>query len=168
LKTKRLMLTGCFAGAALITSPALGEMHKKSMATSASKSQRLAPRTTQVTPAKRHATMQTTPMCRRGSSSRYTGTRQYDGTRYYGSTRYGATGYYGGSRYYSGGGGWSLGGLGYYHGIVDGTLGPQTRAAIAAYEDTQSSGGWHDQSAASGPNGSRIIGDPTERRFGWL
>lgn len=29
-----------------------------------------------------------------------------------------------------------LGDLGYYHGIVDGIMGPQTRAAIAAYEDT--------------------------------
>jgi hypothetical protein len=29
-----------------------------------------------------------------------------------------------------------LGGLGYYHGVVDGVIGPQTRAAIAAFEDT--------------------------------
>ena len=107
LKTKRLMLMSCFAAAALITSPAFGEMHKKSMVTSASKAQRMAPRTTQVTPAKRHATMQTTPMYRQGNSSRYTGTRQYAGTRYYGSSRYGATGYYGGSRYYYGGDGWN-------------------------------------------------------------
>jgi len=186
------MLMSCFAAAALITSPAFGEMHKKSMVTSASKAQRMAPRTTQVTPAKRHATMQTTPMYRQGNSSRYTGTRQYAGTRYYGSSRYGATGYYGGSRYYYGGDGWNypdynysywpynylywpgssygyypysyyegypytysyygsgygydaamvaqvqgrLGDLGYYHGIVDGIMGPQTRAAIAAYEGT--------------------------------
>jgi hypothetical protein len=186
------MLMSCFAAAALITSPTFGEMHKKSMATSASKAQRMAPRTTQVTPAMHHATMQTTPMYRRGSSSPYAGTRQYAGTRYYGSSRYGDTGYYGGSRYYSGGGGWSypyynysywpynysywpgnsygyypysyyegypytysyygsgygyhatmvaqvqrrLGELGYYHGIVDGIMGPQTRTAVAAYEGT--------------------------------
>ena len=29
-----------------------------------------------------------------------------------------------------------LGELGYYHGIVDGIMGPQTRAAVAAYEGT--------------------------------
>jgi peptidoglycan hydrolase-like protein with peptidoglycan-binding domain len=29
-----------------------------------------------------------------------------------------------------------LGDLGYYHGLVDGIMGPQTRAAIAAYEGT--------------------------------
>ena len=28
-----------------------------------------------------------------------------------------------------------LGQLGYYHGIVDGVVGPQTRGAIAAFED---------------------------------
>lgn len=27
-----------------------------------------------------------------------------------------------------------LGELGYYHGVVDGVIGPQTRAAIAAFE----------------------------------
>jgi peptidoglycan hydrolase-like protein with peptidoglycan-binding domain len=26
--------------------------------------------------------------------------------------------------------------LGYYHGVIDGIMGPQTRAAIAAYEGT--------------------------------
>jgi peptidoglycan hydrolase-like protein with peptidoglycan-binding domain len=26
--------------------------------------------------------------------------------------------------------------LGYYHGVIDGIMGPQTRAAIAAYEST--------------------------------
>ena len=192
MKTKSLMLISCFAAAALITSPSFGEMHKKSMPMSASKAQRMAPRTTHVTSAKRHATMQTTPMYRQDTSLPYTGTRHYAGTRYYGSSRYGATGYYGGSRYYYGGGGWSypyynypywpynysywpggsygyytysydegypytcsycgsgygynaamvaqvqrrLGELGYYPGIVDGIMGPQTRAAVAAYEGT--------------------------------
>ena len=29
-----------------------------------------------------------------------------------------------------------LGELGYYHGVIDGIMGPRTRAAISAYEDT--------------------------------
>ena len=198
MKTKRLVFMSCFAAAALITSPAFGEMHKKSMATSASRAQRMAPRTTQVTPVMGHATRQVTPANRQGTSSRYTGNRQYAGTRYYGRSRSGATGYYGGNRCYYGGGwgypysGYSyspfnysywpgssygyypysyyqgsyyqsyphtysyyepgygydgavvaqvqrrLGELGYYHGVVDGIMGPQTRAAIAAFESTHS------------------------------
>jgi Putative peptidoglycan binding domain len=51
------------------------------------KSQRVAPRTTQVT-----------PTYRQGSNWRYGGTRHYSGARYYGGNRY-----YGGTRYYSGG-----------------------------------------------------------------
>ena len=54
MKTKRLGLISCFAAAALIASPALGDMHKKSAATSMSKPQRMAARSTQVTPAYRH------------------------------------------------------------------------------------------------------------------
>ena len=81
MKTKRLMLMSCFAAAALITSPAFGEMHKKSMATSASKAQRMAPR--MVAQVQRR-----------------------------------------------------LGELDYYHGLVAGIMGPQTRAAVAAYEGT--------------------------------
>ena len=29
---------------------------------------------------------------------------------------------------------WRLGQLGYYHGVVDGVIGPQTRGAIASFE----------------------------------
>src|SRR5881409_2510390 len=136
-------------------------MHKKSAATSMSKPQRMAARTTRVTPTYRH-----------GTSSRMGTGGYYAGTRY--GTGY--TGYYGGTRYYYGGGfgypyygsysGYSpysyyggypytysyyqpaygydagtvatvqrrLGELGYYHGVVDGVMGPRTRAAIAAYE----------------------------------
>jgi hypothetical protein len=91
MKTKRLGLISCFAAAALIASPALGDMHKKSVATSMSKPQRMAARTTQVTPTYRH-----------GISSRMGGT---DG--YYAGTRYGTgySGHYGGTRYYYGYGG---------------------------------------------------------------
>src|SRR5438445_4320404 len=87
MKTKRLGLISCFAAAALIASPALGDMHKKSAATSMSKPQRMTARTTQVTPTYRH-----------GTSSHLGG--------YYAGTRYGTgyTGYYGGTRYYYGGG----------------------------------------------------------------
>ena len=168
MKTKGLVFLSCLAAVALIASPALGEMHRKSAATSMSKPQRMAARTTQVTPTYRH-----------GTSSRMGTGGYYAGTRY--GTGY--TGYYGGTRYYYGGGfgypyygsysywpyGYSgyypysyyggypytysyyqpaygydagtvaavqrrLGELGYYHGVVDGVMGPRTRAAIAAYE----------------------------------
>ena len=105
MKTKRLGLISCFAAAALIASPALGDMHKKSVALSMSKPQRMAVRTTQVTPTYRH-----------GISS-HMGTGGY-----YADSRYdtGYAGYYGGTRY--------------YHGVIDGVMGPRTRAAVAAYE----------------------------------
>jgi len=194
MKTKRSILISCCAAAALIASPAFGEMHKKSKATSASKPQRMAARTTQVSPRVGHATGQMTPMYNRNTRAQFSGTRQYAATRYYGGSRYAGTryygnnGYYGGTGYYYGGGygypnygysywpygysywpyssygygyypysynnyGYSyytpaygydgstvaavqhrLGELGYYHGVVDGVIGPRTRAAIAAYE----------------------------------
>ena len=198
MKNKRLILISCCAAAALIASPAFGEMHKKSTGTSASKQQRMAARTTQVTPRASHATRQMTPMYSRNSRAQFNGTRQYAATRYYGGSRYAGTryygnsgyygnnGYYGGTGYYYGGGsgypsygysywpnsysywpynsysyypysynnyGYSyytpaygydgsmvaavqrrLGEMGYYHGLVDGVMGPQTRDAIAAYE----------------------------------
>lgn len=192
MKTKRLILISCCAAAALIASPAFGEMHKKSKSTSASKPQRMAARTTQVTSRAGHATRQMTPMYSRGSSAQFSGTRRYASTRYYSGSRYAGTQYYGnnryygGTRYYNGGAGgypyygysywpsnysyWPynsygyypysynnygysyytpaygydasmvaavqrrLGELGYYQGVVDGVMGPQTRAGIAAYE----------------------------------
>jgi len=195
MKTKRLFLISCCAAAALIASPAFGEKHKKSMGTSASKPQRMAARTTQVTPRAGHATRQMAPMYSRGSSAQFSGTRRYASTRYYSGSRYAGTqyygnngynGYYGGTRYYYGGGGgypysgyysgWPygsysyypysyyggypyssysyygggygydagtvaavqrrLGEFGFYSGVVDGVMGPRTRAAIAAFEST--------------------------------
>jgi hypothetical protein len=106
MKTKRLGLISCFAAAALIASPALGDMHKKSAATSMSKPQRMTARTTQVTPTYCH-----------GISSRMGGTG----------------GYYAGNRYYTGYAGY-YGGTRYYYGVIDGVMGPRTRAAVAAYE----------------------------------
>ena len=175
MKTKRLGLISCFAAAALIASPALGEMdkkmhkiHQKSVAISMSKPQRMAARSIQVTPAYRHGVSS-----HMGTGGYYAGSRygtSYDG--YYGGNRYyysGGFGYpvygsysywpYGYSGYYpySYYGGYPynysyyqpaysydagtvsavqrrLGELGYYHGVLDGVMGPRTRAAIAAYE----------------------------------
>jgi hypothetical protein len=168
MKTKRLVFLSCFAAAALIASPALGNPpQKKTMVASSSAHQRTAAaRTTQVTP-----------------TYRYSGTSS---ARYYGGTRYGSTGYYGGTRYYYGGGfgypyygyysywpysyygyypyssyypydysyyggptyGYDrsmvaevqrrLAELGYYNGLIDGIMGPRTRAAISVYESTHS------------------------------
>jgi lysozyme family protein len=77
-------------------------------------------------------------------------TRNYG---YYSSWRYGSYGYYSNTyyggysntySYYQPGYGYDtatvaavqrrLGELGYYHGMVDGVMGPQTRGAIAAFE----------------------------------
>ena len=182
----------CCAAAALTASPALAGMHKKSGGMFASKPQRMAARTTQMTPNAGYAARQMEPMYNRNN---------YGGSRYAGTRYYGNNGYYGGSPYYYGGGygysygnssvwpyvaasvapfvasslwapgygyggypynysnyggypynqtyygygyGYSgstvaavqrrLGELGYYHGVVDGSAGPRTRAAIAAFE----------------------------------
>jgi hypothetical protein len=170
VKTNRLVCISCLAAAALIASPALSEPQKRAVVSSTSRPQRVAPRTTQVTPA-----------YHRGSMGRYGGTGYYRCTRNYGSNRY-----YGGTRYYYGGGfgypyyssysywpyayhgsypysyyedypytysyynepayGYDaslvaqvqerLADLGYYDGVIDGIMGPQTRAAISAYENT--------------------------------
>jgi putative peptidoglycan binding protein len=200
MKIKRLRLISCLAATALIGSTALGAPQKKSVATSKSRPQRMAQRTTQVTPAHRHGTSSSYMGTRHYTGTqRYASTRQYSGTRYYGYNGYTGTGYNGGTRYYYGGpsyyyggggypyygyssgpyygsygyypyssyggypysyyGGYSnaysyyqpgygydtamvatvqrrLGELGYYHGVVDGIMGPQTRAAIAAFEST--------------------------------
>src|SRR6266516_4548998 len=136
-------------------------MHRKSAAASMSKPQRMAARTTQVTPTYRHGTSS-----RMGTVGYYAGTRYGTGyTGYYGGgfgySYYGSYSYwpYGYSGYYpySYYGGYPytysyyqpaygydagtvaavqrrLGEFGYYHGAVDGVMGPRTRAAIAAYE----------------------------------
>src|SRR5262249_30461998 len=190
MKTKGLIFISCLAAGALIASPALGEPEKKSTAASTSKSKRMAPRTTQVTPSYRHQQNRQKVSSRTGNTgyhagTRYTGTRsyagrQYSGTGYYsGTPQYRANTYYGGTSYYYGGGsypyygyysGWPssywggypysgynnyysyytptygynaslvaavqrrLGQLGYFHGVVDGVVGPRTRGAIAAFE----------------------------------
>jgi len=210
MKIKPLVLISCLAAGALVASPAVGKPEKKpakkSTSASVSKSTRVVPRATQVTPSYRyHQNRQNVISSRPGntryySGTRYTGTRsyagrQYSGTRYYGATPYyGGNAYYGGTGYYSGGGsaypyysyysGWPysnwgygtsaeyypysywggypysgynnyysyytptygynvsmvaavqrrLGELGYYHGVVDGVVGPRTRGAIAAFE----------------------------------
>ena len=218
MKTKGLVLVSCLAAAAVIASPALGEIQKKSRVASGAKAQRMAPKTAQVMPTSRHGNISSYAAPRHyAGNQRYTGARQYagnrqfvrgreyTGTRYYGrsgyaTNRYYGNGYYGSSGYYYGGpsyyyggsrgypysgyysswpyasygyypysyyggypysyyGGYSnassyyqpgygydtttvaavqrrLGELGYYHGAVDGIMGPQTRAAIAAFEST--------------------------------
>jgi len=153
MKTKRLVFISCFAAATLIASPTFSAPRQKSMATTRSAPQRVAPRTSQVTPA-----------------YRYSGTRYYGGTRYYYGGGFGYP-YYGGDysswypysyspysyyygdnypysySYYSGPGyeydgsvvaqvQSRLAELGYYDGIIDGIMRPQTRAAISAYEST--------------------------------
>lgn len=188
MKTKGLLFVSCLAAGALIASPAFSKPGKKS-AGNASRPQRMAARSTQMTPNYRHNQATTSRMgTRYYGGTRYSGTRafagrQFSGTRYYN----GGTGYYygGGSYpyygYYSGwpssnwgyGTSWGyypysyyggypysgynnyysyytptygyngsmvaavqrrLGRLGYYHGVVDGVIGPQTRGAIAAFE----------------------------------
>ena len=90
-----------------------------------------------------------------GGPSSYYGGSGYPYYGYYSSWPYASYGYYpysyyGGYSnaysYYQPGYGYDtatvaavqsrLGELGYYHGVVDGVMGPQTRAAIAAFEST--------------------------------
>jgi hypothetical protein len=126
MKIKPLFLVSCLAAGALIASPAVGKPErkpaKKSTSASVSKSTRMAPRSTHVTPNYRY---------KQNTSSRMTGTRhnggnrygsarsynarQYSGTNYYRGTRqYGASTYYGGTGYYYGGGSYPY--YGYYSG----------------------------------------------------
>jgi len=206
MKTKGSIFISCLAVGALIASPVLGKPEKKSADGSTSKSKRMSPHTTQVTPSYRYHQNRQNMMSSRAANTRYyaapryTSTRsyssrQYSGTRYYGATPYygGGNTYYGGTGYNYGGGsaypyysyysGWPysnwgygtswgypysygsgypysgynnyysyytptygysaslvaavqrrLGQLGYYHGVVDGVIGPRTRDAIAAFE----------------------------------
>ena len=119
MKTKGLVFVSCLAAGALMASPAMGKPAKKS---SASKSKRMGPQTTQVTRTERHNQniSPRTGSARYYGGSRYNGTRvyagrQYSGTRYYGSTGYYGNNYYVGSRRYSYGGG-SYPYYGYYSG----------------------------------------------------
>jgi hypothetical protein len=117
MKGKGLIFVSCLAAGALMASPATGKPAKKS---SVSKSNRTAPKTTQVT---RNYSQNISP--RMGSSRYYSGTRfsgtrsyanrQYNGTRYYGRTGYYGNNFYGGgTRIYYGGGEYPYGG--YYSG----------------------------------------------------
>jgi putative peptidoglycan binding protein len=196
VKTKRLVWISCLTAAAALAAPALGAPHKKSVATSQARPQRMAARSNQSMTAHSRNTGSVV------GTQRYAATRQYTGTRHFAGRSYGTTGYYSGSRYYYGGPSYSYGGgypyyggsysywpgtsygyypysyygggyypysyygsypagytgysyyqpaygynsatvaavqqrlgeLGYYHGAIDGIMGPQTRAAIAAYE----------------------------------
>jgi Putative peptidoglycan binding domain len=147
IKTKRLVFISCFAAATLIASPAFSAPRQKSMATSGSAPQRVAPRTSQVT-----------------SAYHYGGTRYYYGGfgyPYYGayySSSYPYSYYPYSSYYYSADYPYDysyydgpvygydgsvvaqvqsrLAELGYYDGVIDGMMGPQTRTAIGAYEST--------------------------------
>jgi hypothetical protein len=170
VKTKRLVCISCLAAAALIASPALSEPQKRSVVTSTSRPQRVAPRTAQVTPTYRHGSSE-----RSGGTGYYRRARNYGSNRYYGATRY----YYGGGfayPYYNSYSYWPyayygyypssydedgpytysyysepasgydaslvaqvqerLADLGYYDGVIDGIMGPQTHAGISAYEST--------------------------------
>jgi hypothetical protein len=113
MKNKRLALISSLAATVLIASPVLGAQ-KKSKTASHSRTQRMTPRTTQVTPA-----------YQRGTNSSYMGTRNYTGTRRYvdrsrysgvrnyTQNRYAGRSYYGGSRYYYGDRGYYYGASGY-------------------------------------------------------
>jgi len=113
MKTKRLGLITSLAATVLIASPVLGAPKKKS-ATSQSRSQRMTPRTTQVTRAYQRGINSSQVGARHyAGTQRYVGTRQYSGGRYYTQNRYTGRGYYGGTRYYYGGPGYYYGGSGY-------------------------------------------------------
>ena len=147
MKTKGLIFVSCLAAGALIASPAMGKPAKKS---SVSKSKRMAPQTTQVKRNYRHnqnislarAAPATTAepvtvvraLTRAGNTARVTAaapaimvavitttTTVYTPTYGYNASMVAAV-----QR--------RLGQLGYYHGVVDGVIGPQTRSAIAAFE----------------------------------
>jgi Putative peptidoglycan binding domain len=121
MKNKGLIFTSCLAAGALMASPVMGKPAKKA---SVSKSNRAAPRTTQMTRSYSQNISPRTGSNRYYSGTRYSGTRsytnrQYSGTRYYGrSGSYGNNYYSGGSRVYYGGGGSYpyYGNYGYYSG----------------------------------------------------
>jgi hypothetical protein len=137
MKTKRLLFISCLAAGALIASPSFGKPAKKSAGMSQSKATRVVPHTTQVM---RH-TQNISP---RTGGTRYYGGTRYTGTRSYAVRQYSGTRYYNYYSYYRPTYGYNgsivasvqqrLGRLGYYHGVADGVMGPQTRSAIAAFE----------------------------------
>jgi len=117
MKTKVLVFVSCLAAGAIMASPAMGKPARKS---SASKSKRTGPQTTQVMRNDRHNQniSPRTGSTRHYGGTRFSGTRSYvgrqdSGTRYNGGTRYGNY-YRGGTRYYYGGGSYPY--YGYYSG----------------------------------------------------
>ena len=117
MKTKRFGLIASLAATVLIASPVLGAQKKKSAA-SQSRSQRVTPRTTQVTPAYERGINSSHVGTRHyAATQRYVATRQNSGGRYYTQNRYAGRAYYGGTRYYYGGPSYYYGGSGYpYYG----------------------------------------------------
>jgi len=117
MKIKPLVLISCLAAGALVASPAVGKPEKKparkSTSASVSKSTRVVPRATQVTPKYRYKQNPSPRISgtRYDVRSHYSGARSYSGrqhggTNYYynGTRQYAANTYYGGTRYYYGGG----------------------------------------------------------------
>ena len=113
MKIKPLVLISCLAAGALVASPAVGKPEKKparkSTSASVSKSTRVVPRATQVTPKYRYKQNPSPRISgtRYDVRSHYSGARSYSGrqhggTNYYynGTRQYAANTYYGGTRYY--------------------------------------------------------------------
>jgi hypothetical protein len=153
MKTKRLILVSCLAAVVLIASPAMSVPQKRTVVRSSSTPTRMVPRTSQVTPTYRY-----------GGTRHYGGTRYYFrggfGYPYYGYYSYWPYSYdgyypysyygdyypYAYSYYSEPAYGYDtslvaqvqhrLAELGYYYGVIDGIMGPQTRAAISTYEST--------------------------------
>ena len=150
MKTKCLVFISCFAAAALIASPAPGDPpQKKRVVTSSSTPTRMTSRTSQVTPTYRYG----------GTRYYYGGGFSYPYYGYYSYWPYSYYGYYPYSYSYYGDSypnsysydsepayGYNaslvaqvqrrLGEMGYYHGVIDGIMGPETRAAVRAYQAT--------------------------------
>jgi Putative peptidoglycan binding domain len=174
MKIKALAFVSCLAAGALIWSAAFSKPAKKP-ASSSSRSQQTAARTTQAPSRNRYQLNPQNVSSHKGSTRYYRATR-YTGTRYYyGGGSYPYYSYYSGWPYSNWGYGTSwgynpysywdgypyssynnysyymptygynaslvasvqrrLGQLGYYHGVVDGVIGPQTHGAIPAFED---------------------------------
>ena len=164
MKTKGLIFVSCLAAGALIASPAMGKPAKnssmsKSKRTAPQRTQVNSNYRHNQNISSRMGSTRYYGGTRYSGTRSYAG-RQYAGTRYYGDTRYygnynggGTRSYYGGYPYRGYNNNYSyytptygynasmvaavqrrLGQLGYYHGAVDGVIGPQTSGAIAAFE----------------------------------
>lgn len=99
MKSKGLIFASCLAASALMASPVMAKPVKKA---SVSKSNRMAPRTTQVTRNYNQNIGSRTGSNRYYGGTRYYGTRSYANSQYSGTRYYGRSGYYG-NNYYGGG-----------------------------------------------------------------